>query len=84
MEESGNANSDAVDDLQPSGVLNREAMRGRFSLAHLLHPSDSDEQVDEAPVGVIDPDDPILLGMINVAIAKSLFDRSEGLSACLA
>ncbi|KAI8713938.1 Zn(2)-C6 fungal-type domain-containing protein [Fusarium sp. LHS14.1] len=60
------------DNLQPSGLLNVEAVKGRFSLRNILSASDEpDEPLPDLP----DPDeDPIHLGLVNSSIAKSLFD----------
>lgn len=64
-----------TNNLQPSGVLNRHAMKGRYSLQDLLVHSDSDEQNPSFDHQQIASDDPVTLGLINVAIARSLFDR---------
>jgi hypothetical protein len=62
--------------LQPSGVLNRRAMRGRYSLHDLLVQNDSsDEQQAAAEPEPSTSEDPISLGLVNLAIARSLFDR---------
>ncbi|RSL74081.1 hypothetical protein CEP53_000447 [Fusarium sp. AF-6] len=60
------------DNLQPSGLLNIEAVKGRFSLQNILSASD---ELDEPLASLSDPDeDPIHLGLVNSSIAKSLFD----------
>lgn len=72
----GDTSSDAtVNNLQPSGVLNRNAMKGRFSLHDLLVPGDSDEQNSAADVDVSGSEDPVRLGLVNLSIANSLYDR---------
>jgi hypothetical protein len=65
-----------VDDLQPSGVLNREAMKGAFSLRHILSTNDGDsfEQLADGVMSV-PAKDPISLGLVNKTIAGSLFDK---------
>lgn len=64
-----------ANNLQPSGVLNRNAMKGRFSLHDLLVPGDSDEQNSAVDADTSGSDDPVLLGLVNLPIAKSLYDR---------
>jgi hypothetical protein len=65
-----------VDDLQPSGVLNREAMKGAFSLRHILSTNEGEcvEQCGDSVVNV-PADDPVSLGLVNNSIARSLFDK---------
>ncbi|KAH8807279.1 hypothetical protein F5884DRAFT_788875 [Xylogone sp. PMI_703] len=60
--------------LQPAGVLNREAMRGKFSLQSIL-------STDHHPVGDVSEEfglsqaqDVITLGLVNPTLAESLFD----------
>lgn len=50
-------------------------MRGRFSLHDLLVSSDSEGQIAIADGNELGSDDPITLGLLNVPIAKSLYDR---------
>lgn len=64
-----------ANNLQPSGVLNRNAMKGRFSLHNLLIPGDSDEQNSAAEADTNGSDDPVLLGLVSLSIAKSLYNR---------
>lgn len=61
--------------LQPSGVLNQEAMRGKFSLRRILSTADSDamEPPEASPPGR--PEDPIEMGILSLSIAKSLFEK---------
>lgn len=61
--------------LQPSGVLNQEAMRGKFSLRRILSTADSDamEPPEASPPGR--PEDPIEMGILSLSIAKSLFEN---------
>ena len=68
---SDSSNDEPVEDLQPSGILDREAMSGHFSLQNLLG---NEPHVTSASHRVND-EDPILLGLVNPAIARSLFDR---------
>lgn len=73
----GNATSCnvAVNDLQPSGVLNHRAMKGTFSLQSLLNSSERESQAADADTNTDDVEDPVLLGLVNTSIAKSLYDR---------
>jgi phage-related minor tail protein len=64
-----------LNDLQPSGVLNRHAMRGRFSMQDLLVHSDSDEQAGNSFDDRGVSHDPVTAGLVNLAIARSLFGR---------
>ncbi|KAK1243451.1 hypothetical protein MKX07_004079 [Trichoderma sp. CBMAI-0711] len=61
--------------LQPSGVLNQEAMRGKFSLRRILSTADGDvmEPPEAFPPGR--PEDPIEMGILSLSIAKSLFEN---------
>ncbi|KAF4467417.1 fungal specific transcription factor domain-containing [Fusarium albosuccineum] len=59
-------------DLQPSGLLNHEAMKGKFSLRSIL--SASDESNECSGDGSDPTDDPIDLGLVNGPVARSLFD----------
>ncbi|RFU81717.1 fungal specific transcription factor domain-containing [Trichoderma arundinaceum] len=61
--------------LQPSGVLNQEAMRGKFSLRRILSTTDGDalEPPERSPP--TRPEDPIEMGILNLSIAKSLFEK---------
>ncbi|KAF4964600.1 hypothetical protein FSARC_7506 [Fusarium sarcochroum] len=62
-----------IDNLQPSGLLNHEALKGKFSLGSILNASE--EPVLQCMGNLSDPtEDPIDLGLINPSIAKSLFD----------
>lgn len=72
-----NASVSEVDSLQPSGVLNSEAMRGKFSLRHILSASheDTHEQATVASQSFAVEDDPIHLGLISYHAAQSLFEK---------
>lgn len=61
--------------LQPSGVLNPEAMRGKFSLRRILSTADGDalEPPERSPP--TRPEDPVDMGILNHSIAKSLFEK---------
>ncbi|KAH7007476.1 hypothetical protein EDB80DRAFT_752060 [Ilyonectria destructans] len=60
--------------LQPSGLLNHEAMRGKFSLGYILSTTNG-HPLNSGPNDVVfaSAEDPIMLGLVNVSIAKSLF-----------
>jgi hypothetical protein len=58
--------------LQPSGVLNNEAMRGKFSLRNVLGVAESEPAGEDSATIM---EDPIRHGLINFAIANSLFER---------
>lgn len=62
--------------LQPSGLLNHEAMRGKFSLGYILSTTDG-HPLNTGPNDVIfaPAEDPIMLGLVNLSIAKSLFKK---------
>ncbi|RBR19409.1 hypothetical protein FVER53590_29384 [Fusarium verticillioides] len=63
---------DDANNLQPSGLLNHEALEGRFSLGNILNadqePVPRQRSRDESL------EDPIELGLITPSLAKSLFD----------
>lgn len=68
--------------LQPSGLLNTNAMDGSFSLKSILSapkslPSGTGlQRRNSALEGASTPsDDPVSLGIVNTAIARSLFER---------
>lgn len=61
--------------LQPSGLLNHKAMRGKFSLGYILSTSDGPLDGGRAGTSFAPTEDPILLGLVNLAIAKSLFQK---------
>lgn len=65
--------------LQPSGLLSRQAMGGRFSMADILRGSGEQEQHIEDSVNGYNSEDPINLGLLTTAVAKSLFERFAGL-----
>ncbi|KAJ6437478.1 protoheme IX farnesyltransferase [Purpureocillium lavendulum] len=61
------------DNLQPSGLLNHEALKGKFSLQNVLSPTNcsNHQSSDHSPDTVVDP---IQLGLVHLPIAKSLFE----------
>ncbi|KAF5579102.1 hypothetical protein FPCIR_11242 [Fusarium pseudocircinatum] len=63
---------DDANNLQPSGLLNHQALEGRFSLGNILNadqePAPRQRSRDESL------EDPIELGLITPSLAKSLFD----------
>ncbi|KIL87182.1 hypothetical protein FAVG1_09737 [Fusarium avenaceum] len=65
---------DDSNNLQPSGLLNHEALTGKFSLGNILNAN----RESVPPLGnhpdSIDIDDPVSLGLINPSLATSLFD----------
>ncbi|KPM42662.1 hypothetical protein AK830_g3888 [Neonectria ditissima] len=61
--------------LQPSGLLNHEAMRGKFSLGYILSTSDGSLDADPSGTSFAATEDPILLGLVNLSIAQSLFQN---------
>ncbi|KAF5643384.1 uncharacterized protein FTJAE_3184 [Fusarium tjaetaba] len=66
-ETEGDANN-----LQPSGLLNHEALEGRFSLGNILNADQ--ETVPRQRSRDESLEDPIELGLITPSLAKSLFD----------
>lgn len=62
-------------DLQPSGLLNREAMRGKFSLLSIL----STNQEQSSPVleeaATFPAQDIVRAGLVSQSIAEFLFSR---------
>ncbi|KAK4063666.1 transcriptional regulator family: Fungal Specific TF [Trichoderma harzianum] len=61
--------------LQPSGLLNQEAMRGKFSLRRILSTTDGDALEPPETSSPGRPEDPIEMGILNLSIAKSLFEN---------
>ncbi len=63
------------DNLQPSGLLDREALKGKFSLQNVLRSAyhSGPELPEDSTPAVVDP---IQLGLLNVTMAKSLFEKS--------
>lgn len=59
--------------LQPPGILNHAATHGRFSLQSILEPAPSVPPLQQE--ASITPDDPIKLGLVNMRIAESLFEK---------
>ena len=62
------------DNLQPSGLLNHQALKGKFSLQNVLSPTNcsAHQSSEDSPDTVVDP---IQVGLVNLPIAKSLFER---------
>ncbi|KAF5648061.1 hypothetical protein F52700_1275 [Fusarium sp. NRRL 52700] len=63
---------DDTDNLQPSGLLNHQALEGRFSLGNILNADQ--ESVPSQRSRDESLEDPIDLGLITPSLAKSLFD----------
>jgi hypothetical protein len=62
--------------LQPSGVLNQEAMRGKFSLRRILSTTDGDAlEPPERPLPT-HLEDPIEMNILSLPTAKTLFEKS--------
>lgn len=66
--------------LQPSGLLNHEAMVGQFSLRCILDTGDGDTSESQGDVSPVSEDDPIGLGLVNLSVARCLFDKYVTLS----
>lgn len=64
---------DDTNNLQPSGLLNHQALEGKFSLGNIL--SADQEPVQRQRSRNESLEDPIELGLITPSLAKSLFDR---------
>ncbi|KAI1023770.1 hypothetical protein LB504_004986 [Fusarium proliferatum] len=62
---------DDTNTLQPSGLLNHEALEGQFSLGNILN---AEEPVQRQRSRDESLEDPIELGLITPSLAKSLFD----------
>lgn len=78
VEDSSVLPPDDPNGLQPSALLNHAAMRGKFSLRQILSPDDggaAQQTRESSPVTKHNDNDPIGLGLVNEAIARSLFDR---------
>lgn len=65
-----------ADGLQPSGVLNHEALKGRFSLRHILGSGENERSERYEDESDTLSEDPVRLGLINISIAQCLFDQS--------
>ncbi|EXL45204.1 hypothetical protein FOCG_12613 [Fusarium oxysporum f. sp. radicis-lycopersici 26381] len=63
---------DDTNNLQPSGLLNHQALEGKFSLGNIL--SADQEPVQRQRSRNESLEDPIELGLITPSLAKSLFD----------
>ena len=61
-------------ELQPSGVLNRVAMSGRFSLQYILSSGENAQPPLPDKTVCNLTEDPIQLGIVNLAIAKCLYE----------
>lgn len=66
---------DDSNNLQPSGLLNHEALTGKFSLGNILNANREPVPPLGSRPDSIDVDDPVSLGLINPSLAISLFDR---------
>lgn len=66
---------ESPEDWSPSGVLSHEATKGRFSLQNVLNADECDEQTSVLASSKNTSDDPIVLGLLNLPLAKSLFQR---------
>ncbi|KAF5538694.1 hypothetical protein FPHYL_12471 [Fusarium phyllophilum] len=64
---------DDANNLQPSGLLNHQALEGRFSLGNILNADQEHVQQQRSRDELLE--DPIELGLITPSLAKSLFDR---------
>lgn len=61
--------------LQPSGVLNQEAMRGKFSLRRILSTTDGDAlEPPERPLPA-HLEDPVEMNILGLAMARTLFEN---------
>ncbi|SCV48505.1 uncharacterized protein FFB14_10413 [Fusarium fujikuroi] len=63
---------DDANNLQPSGLLNHQALEGRFSLGNILNADQEPVQRQRSRDESLE--DPIELGLITPSLAKSLFD----------
>ncbi|KAF9776028.1 hypothetical protein IL306_005838 [Fusarium sp. DS 682] len=63
---------DDANNLQPSGLLNHQALEGRFSLGNILNADQCPVQRQRSRDESLE--DPIELGLITPSLAKSLFD----------
>ncbi|KAF5712414.1 hypothetical protein FMUND_8509 [Fusarium mundagurra] len=63
---------DDANNLQPSGLLNHQALEGRFSLGNILNADQEPVQRHRSRDDSLE--DPIELGLITPSLAKSLFD----------
>ncbi|KAH0489779.1 hypothetical protein TgHK011_001277 [Trichoderma gracile] len=61
--------------LQPSGVLNQEAMRGKFSLRRILSTADGDAMEPPEASPRSRPEDPMEMGILSLSSAKLLFEN---------
>ncbi|PNP45458.1 hypothetical protein TGAMA5MH_02681 [Trichoderma gamsii] len=62
--------------LQPSGVLNQEAMRGKFSLRRILSTTDGDALEPPERSLPAHLEDPIEMNILSLPIANKLFEKS--------
>jgi hypothetical protein len=65
------------DGFQPPSLLNREAARGNFSLQNVLSTNAEPTSATASTSSSARTDDPIATGLVNHAIATSLFERYE-------
>jgi len=61
--------------LQPAGLFNNQTARGGFSLGSILNASERSLSRDTSTVPRVPADDPVQLGIVNSAVALSLFEE---------
>ena len=61
--------------LQPAGLFNDQTARGGFSLNSILNASEPSTPNARSEVPRVPADDPVRLGLVNPAIASSLFEE---------
>lgn len=63
-----------LEDFRPSGLLNKQAMTGKLSLENITHGHNSSDVLPGSNETHHSPaEDPVRLGIVNTAIAASLF-----------
>ncbi|KAL4972487.1 hypothetical protein BDW66DRAFT_162867 [Aspergillus desertorum] len=65
---------DESDSFQPHSLLNHQAMRGKFSLQNILSVDHGSDARLSEPGPHVDPDDPVVLGLVNEQVAISLLE----------
>jgi hypothetical protein len=61
--------------LQPAGLFNNQTSRGGFSLNSILNGSERSPSRAQSEAPKVPVDDPVRLGLVNSAIALSLFEQ---------
>lgn len=61
--------------LQPSELLNCDAMRGKFSLQNILGPKNSQDVSSNKELPAVPAGDVIRAGLVSRSIAEFLFER---------